>query len=51
MSYLSMFVCSFRSVCTNFIFQRFVENHNVTTVFNELLMLDHGEVTSQCKLK
>jgi len=31
--------------------RRFVEDHNITTCLNELLMLDHGEVSSQCKLR
>jgi len=31
--------------------RRFIENHNSTHCFNELLMLDHGEVSLQCKLR
>ncbi|XP_066916925.1 high affinity cAMP-specific and IBMX-insensitive 3',5'-cyclic phosphodiesterase 8B-like isoform X1 [Clytia hemisphaerica] len=31
--------------------RRFVEDYSVTACFNELLMLDNGEVSSQCKLK
>lgn len=31
--------------------RRFVENHNATTCLNELLMIDKGEVSQQCKLR
>lgn len=31
--------------------RRFAEDHNATACLNELLTLDHGEVSSQCKLR
>ncbi|XP_057300369.1 high affinity cAMP-specific and IBMX-insensitive 3',5'-cyclic phosphodiesterase 8B-like isoform X2 [Hydractinia symbiolongicarpus] len=42
-SIVSLLKCGFN--------RRFVEDHNTTTCLNELIMLDTGEVSSQCKLR
>ena len=34
-----------------FILQRFFENNSDVACLNELLMLDYGEVASQCKIR